>query len=381
MLCVTDFPAFSQGHNTGMGERSAEKRVSLSERVFRLEKAHDACNVYLNYSGCGQVGDDADGWFSDFVCKNLRLEIKGNLNDRLYYRFRHRLNRSNDATDFDKFARATDIMMVGYRFNNHWALQVGKMCQYWGGFEFDSNPIFIHQFSDMMDNIDSPKAGFAVLYNPRDEHEFVVNVSDAINNSFFKDYPLAEAQGFRQSRSPIAAIANWNGKMCDGNLLSRWSVGVRHLARSTWSRQFVAGTKLNLSKLQAYLDYSYEKSTVDRIGIASRELAAMLPDNWGYFRNASYTSFVLKLDWQFAARWNLFAKSMSEYCHVKNISGTARKHYTYLAGAEFNPFDDQDLRLYAAYIGDTRRYSSSVPLGRNSTNRLEIGIIYRLKVL
>lgn len=109
----------------------------------------DPFNVYLNYhfAGVAQLGD-ADGNGIEFKCKQLRFEIKGDLTERIYYRLRHRLNKPNAAASEDNFAKATDYMMVGYKLSDKWAIQAGKMCQIWGGYEFDDNPIYIYQYSD-----------------------------------------------------------------------------------------------------------------------------------------------------------------------------------------------------------------------------------------
>ena len=83
-------------------------------------------NVYFNYAASAQVQSDADHkWSTNFENKQLRLEIKGNLTDKLYYRFRHRLNKSNAAKSGDNFAKATDIMMVGYKFSDKFKLEGG----------------------------------------------------------------------------------------------------------------------------------------------------------------------------------------------------------------------------------------------------------------
>lgn len=370
----------AQGNNTGYGEEKYNIE-SLAERVFKLEKKQDYCNVYINFNACGQFGHDPDGWFGNFKCKQLRLEIKGNITDHLYYRLRHRLNRSNDAADLDNFARATDIMMVGYRFNDHWAINAGKMTQYLGSFEFDLNTIYIHQFSDMVDNIDSPKAGVAILYNPVKNHEFVLNITNSINRSFFKEFPGTEAQGFESTRMPISVLLNWNGNMADNRFQTRWSAGFRHLAKDTWCYQFIIGQKLNLEKLQIFLDYSIEKSDVDRIGIVSAELATLLPEGWAYFRDATYNSIVARLDWQFHNKWNLFAQGMAEFSYLSKYKETVRQHYTYLGGVEFLPVKGQDLRIYASYVGDTKKYADDIPVGTFCRNRFELGLIYRLKIL
>ena len=158
-LLLTIFLALSLGvsaqDNHGYGSNDA-KFKSLAEEVAKLQKHNDMFNVYFNYAASAQVQSDADHkWSTNFENKQLRLEIKGNLTDKLYYRFRHRLNKSNAAKSEDNFAKATDIMMVGYKFSDKFKLEGGKMCQTWGGFEFDENPMYIYEFSDMVGNMDN----------------------------------------------------------------------------------------------------------------------------------------------------------------------------------------------------------------------------------
>jgi len=138
------------GANTGMGG-SDGNYASLAEKVANLEKKNDAFNVYFNYAASFRAEQNGDKeWSTAFTNKQLRLEIKGNIGDHLYYRFRHRLNKGTDARG-DNFAKATDIMMAGWKFNDKLSIQAGKMCQIWGGFEFDENPMYIYQYSDMVD--------------------------------------------------------------------------------------------------------------------------------------------------------------------------------------------------------------------------------------
>ena len=61
---------------------------SLAEEVTKLKKSSDMFNVYLNTAASAQVETDNEHeWSTGFKNKHLRLEIKGNLTDKLYYRF------------------------------------------------------------------------------------------------------------------------------------------------------------------------------------------------------------------------------------------------------------------------------------------------------
>ena len=103
---------------------------SLAEEVAHLKKSNDMFNVYINYASAAQVTSDAaHQWNTGFTNKHFRLEVKGNLTDKLYYRLCHRLNNSTDARSGDNLAKATDIMMIGYKFSDKFHLEAGKVCQ------------------------------------------------------------------------------------------------------------------------------------------------------------------------------------------------------------------------------------------------------------
>lgn len=372
----------AQGNNTGMGGDEQDSSPSLAERVMNIEKKQDAFNVYLNFSGAGGAefgeGDNKTG----FRCKQLRLEIKGNITDHLYYRFRHRLNKSNAAADEDNFAFATDYMMVGFRLNEKWAVQAGKMCQFWGGYEFDENPMYIYQYSDMVDCLDSPKAGLAILYKPIPSQEFVIEVSNARNKSLEAAFPGISAQDIKDTKSPLAYIMNWNGNFADNRFQTRWSYGLRVLAQNTYSRQIILGQKLNLPKFQCYIDYSYEYDDIDRMGIISKETTHLLPTGQSYFKNVEYHSLVAKADWQFDKQWNFYIQGMYETAsvrkHVDKLKNY-RKHYSYFTGVEYYPDKSQDLRFSLSYIGQSFNYSKKCGIQDKNEGRVELGIMYRLK--
>ena len=373
---------FAQGNNTGYGGDDNNQSASIAERVLKIEKKQDAFNLYLNFSGAGGIeiggGDNKSG----FKCKQLRLEIKGNLTKHLYYRLRHRLNKANYAAEEDNFAKATDYMMVGYRFNNKWSVQAGKMCQYWGGYEFDANPMYIYQYSDMIDNLDSPKTGLVVLYKPLPSQEFVVEVSNARNEKLETSYPGITAQGIKDARATLAYILNWNGSFANNLIQTRWSWGIRTLAKNTYSYQMILGQRLNLQKFQCYVDYSFEADDIDRMGIITREAKHLLPVGQSHFEKVAYHSLVAKADWQFAKHWNMYVQGMFETASVRKgvqeLKGY-RKHYSYFAGVEYYPVKSQDLRISLSYLGQTFCFAEKSRLQGRNESRIELGMMYRIK--
>jgi len=75
------------------------------------------------------------------------------------------------------------------------------------------------------------------------------------------------------SKLPLTYIANWNGNFFNDRLQTRWAWGLQTQAKGKYSRMLSLGQRLNLPKLQWYIDYSGAVDELDRLRIASGELA------------------------------------------------------------------------------------------------------------
>ena len=382
--------AAAQGDNVGMGGPDGNY-ASLAERIANIEKKNDAFNVYFNYAASAQAIYDGHTWSSKLANKQLRLEIKGNITPQLFYRLRHRMNKANTAQGEDNFAKATDIMMVGYNVNDKLTIMGGKMCQIWGGHEFDENPMYIYQYSDMVDNMDNFMAGVVVAYHPVPSQEIAVEVSDANNGKFTDEYGAGavaitgHGDGIRQlekSNNPLTYIVNWNGNFFGGRFQTRWSWGLQTQAEGHYSRMLTLGQKLNLDKIQWYFDYMGEFDDLDRLGIATSELVTAPGVHLG---KVHYNSFITKLNWQFAPQWNLMLKGCYETTTVKGGNfDKYRKSWLYAGSVEYYPVKSQDFRVFLAYIGRSCKYTEQAKaladLDNYNTNRIELGFMYRIKV-
>ena len=387
--------ANAQGNNIGMGGCDGDIQ-SIHERITKLEKKNDMFNLYFNYAASFQAEHNSlsDEWGTKFANKQLRSEIKGNLTDKLYYRLRHRLNKATDAKGEDNFAKATDIMMVGYNFNDKLSISGGKMCQIWGGFEFDENPMYIYQYSDMVDNMDNFMAGVTVSYKPIPTQEIAVEISNAYNGKFADEYGDEavvvnndEAQALQKSKNPLTYIINWNGSFFDGKLNTRWAWGLQTQAKGKYSRMLTLGQQLNLPKFQWYFDYMGAFDDLDRLKIATNELGGAFVDDEGnalgnvYLGKVHYNSFITKANWQFAPSWNLMLKGMYETASVTKMEQfkNYRKSFGYMGSIEYYPAKQQDFRLFLAYVGRKYDYSTKCGLKDYNTDRIELGFMYRIK--
>lgn len=386
--------ANAQGNNIGMGGGDGDIQ-SIHERITKLEKKNDMFNLYFNYAASFQAEHNSlsDEWGTKFANKQLRIEIKGNLTDKLYYRLRHRLNKATDAKGEDNFAKATDIMMVGYNFNDKLSISGGKMCQIWGGFEFDENPMYIYQYSDMVDYMDNFMAGVTVSYKPIPTQEIAVEISNSYNGKFADEYGDEavvvnndERKALQKSKNPLTYIINWNGSFFDGKLNTRWAWGLQTQAKGKYSRMLTLGQQLNLPKFQWYFDYMGAFDDLDRLKIATNELRDAFDGGDGdagnvYLGKVHYNSFITKANWQFAPSWNLMLKGMYETASVTKMEQfkNYRKSFGYMGSIEYYPAKQQDFRLFLAYVGRKCDYSTKCGLKDYNTDRIELGFMYRIK--
>jgi len=324
-------------------------------------------NMYFNF----QTSLDAEkvgknDLTTKFYARQLRLEVRGDLTERIFYRFRHRLNKPNAAASLDNLATATDMMYAGFRLNEKWTATVGKMCQMWGGYEFDLNPMNIYEYSDFLNNMDNFMLGAMITYTPNPNHEFNLQITDVRNSNFADLYATATAT-IKESNTPLAYIFNWNGNLLDGLVQTRWGAGLQSEADGYTNALVMLGTKLNLPKFQVFLDYMMANDQLDRLKFTPRSKAEVVKD-------AKYNSFVLKAEYQPAPEWNIFAQGLYETANSSLVNNEF-KGIGYFAGVEYLPFKEQDLRFFLAYIGRSRDKNSAV----ENTNRVSVGMMYRIK--
>lgn len=327
-------------------------------------------NMYFNF----QTSLDAEkkgenDLTTKFQARQLRLEVRGDLTERIFYRFRHRLNKPNAGASLDNLAKATDLLYAGFRLNEKWSATVGKMCQAWGGYEFDLNPMNIYEYSDFLENMDNFMLGAMITYAPNPNHEFNLQITDVRNSNFADLYATATAT-IKESNTPLAYIFNWNGNLLDGLVQTRWGAGLQSEADGYTNALVMLGTKLNLPKFQVFLDYMMANDQLDRLKftpLSNNASAAPVKD-------AKYNSFVLKAEYQPAPEWNIFAQGLYETAN-SSLANNEFKGLGYFAGVEYLPFKEQDLRFFLAYIGRSRDTNSV----KVDTNRVSVGMMYRIK--
>ncbi len=357
----------------------------VEDKIKSLESHNKQLNIFFNFQASldaiAREGQDTE---VAFKARQLRLEIKGDLNDKIFYRFRHRLNKSTSAQSLDNLAKATDIMYVGYRATDKFTIVAGKQSQAWGTFEFDINPMSIYEYSDFIENMDNFMLGANFIYQASKNQELQFQITDSRNSKMEDIYGDLSSQGIEASASPLTYILNWNGSFLNNQFQTRWAYGIQTQAKDKYSNMITLGNKLNLSKFQLAFDYMRADEDIDRLGYATMDGADYLAANdMKVFEDVTSNTFILKADYQPMPQWNIFAKGLYETTSVNNVPAyddNFRKAYGYFGGVEYMPFKDQDLKVFLAYIGRKYEFTDALPALKDyNTNRVSLGLMYRIK--
>ena len=349
--------------------KQAQAMPDTSEGINPIDKRF---NMYFNFQSSldAEKAEGAD-MTAKFKARQLRLEVRGNITDRIFYRFRHRLNRPTAAVKLDNLATATDMLYAGFHIDHKWALTVGKMCQAWGGYEFDLNPMNIYEYSDFIDNMDNFMLGGMITYAPNTNHEFNLQVTDVRNDSFENIYANRGPQStLKQSNVPLTYILNWNGFLFDGILQTRWGVGLQSEADGYNNTMVMLGTRVALPKFQAFLDYMRADEQLDRLNYTPQSVNG----KGDPLKDTKYNTFVLKGEYQPIPSLNLFAQGIYETAE-SDLAGNKMTGLGYYGGIEYLPFPSQDLRFFLAYVGRSREVADVT----KTNHRVSLGMMYRIK--
>lgn len=362
---------------------------TLFEELTDVKKKSDKFNLYLNMQG-GFDANFRDGFEEGtFKMRQLRIEMKGNINNWLSYRYRQRLNRSNDGGGMiDNVPTSIDYAGIGIKLNNRFNLFAGKQCTAYGGIEFDLNPIDIYEYSDMIENMSNFMTGLNIGYNLTSTQQLNLQILNSRNGSFDNTYGITENEegklpDLKSGKLPLVYTLNWNGTFND-IFKTRWSASILNEAKSKNMYYYALGNELNLDKFNMFLDFMYAQEGIDRNGTITGIVGR--PGGHNVF-DTGYLSVVTKLNYRFLPKWNVFVKGMYETASVTKSTediakGNYRTSWGYLAGVEYYPMET-NLHFFLTYVGRSYNFTSRAKiLGQEdySTNRISVGFIWQMPV-
>lgn len=293
----------------------------------------------------GEVLRDATGFKGQWL--NLRLD--GQINDRISYSYRQRLNKNSSRTFFD----ATDWLHIDWKATDDLSLSAGKQVVAIGGYEYDRAPIDLYYCSEFWNNIPCYQLGVSAAYSVTPADQILFQVCNT---------PFREWVG----NNKYAYNLMWYGS--HGFWETMWSANMIQSAGDHWMNYIALGNRFNFTDWM-HLD----------IDIMNRALM----DDFSVFED-----FSLMTEFSVSPRKDLriFAK------YTFDVNDTTDDGYDLLvhdgtflsmisAGAEYTPAEAPNLKLFVAGFhswGDNTN-KNGTRMGEQTC--LEMGVKWRLDIL
>ena len=324
---------------------------------------------------------------SKFKMEQFRLEFKGQVHEKVYFRFRDRYTRAQTSESIDNLSRSVDLAFIRVDASKNLNFTLGKMCAAWGGFEFDYNPIDIYEYSDIIEMADNFLTGVGATYQANKNHSFTVQVLDSRTKSFEELY--GPQPNFTEAQAPLAFVANWTGSLFDGKLKTMWGYALHTEAEKTFMNYLALGQELTLGKLVVAYDFKLSKEDLDRTGIVS----ATVPDAlypWA-LEDTKYIGHWMHIHYRLNDKINLSLIGMMDIADWENdnldplkTDNHIRTAWGYIPSVEYYPWKDLNLKFFANVVGRIYDYSdyasSRFGVKDYNTARFSVGFIAPLGI-
>lgn len=335
---------------------------------------------------------------SRFRNEQFRLEIRGQVHEKVFFRFRDRYTRAQTSESIDNISRSVDLAYLRFDINPKFSISAGKMCADWGAWEFDWNPIDIYEYSDIVEYADNFLTGVGFSYAPSTKNQFTFQVLDSRTKSFDELY--GTQPNFTESKAPLAFVANWRGSLFNGKVKTIWSYSLFNEAQDSLSNsanmnyialgnEFIVSDKFNF-----IYDFKWSLEDLDRTTIVSETVPDALYayslanteyiGHWVHFRYKItpkvHFTFVGMLD---VANW----KNAVKVDGANNPTGETkiRDAWGYIPAVEYFPWSDLNLKFFANWVGRSYKYTDYAKdrMGAvdYTTGRFTIGFISPLGIL
>ena len=293
---------------------------------------------------------------SHFQGDYLNLHVIGQLNDKLSFRVRQRLNKKvEDTNPFN----ATDFLWLKWQPLEKWSFTAGKQPILIGGYEIDQAPIDVYYYGAFSNNLYQYYAfGASASFHPAPGQ-------------------VISAQFIPSPISPVTQNAYSYNLYWNGHIWPWWkTIYSYNLVEDELHRKmnwFVLGNKFDMGKLVVDVDL------IDRVAFGQKNMlsdwsvivkAILTLGNWclctkvGYERNDAGN-----IDPNWNSDWDAIVPASHRGSY--DLVLPAGNDYLYGGlGFEYFPLGNENLRIHLAYFWDNH----------DKVNNYDVGITWRFKI-
>ena len=382
----------AQKQERQMGDTTYYKTLIPEEKQGLLKNVSVIANMQFALRN-----EFMDGEYTQTRFRNeqFRLEIRGQVHEKVFFRFRDRYTRAQTSEGIDNLSRSVDLAYLRFDLSEKFSIAAGKMCADWGAWEFDWNPIDIYEYSDIVEYADNFLTGVGFTYTPSKRNQWTFQVLDSRTKPFSELY--GDQPNFTESKAPLAFVANWRGSLFGGKVKTIWSYSLfneaQDLEGKSANMNYIAlGNEFNFTKFRFIYDFKWSDEDLDRTTIVS----STVPDNLYPFAlaNTQYIGHWVNFRYEVSSKVHLTLVGMMDIANWKNSfndpTNTAgeehiRTAWGYIPAVEYYPWSDLNIKFFVNYVGRIYKYSDYAKdrfgVSDYNTGRFCIGFISPLGIL
>lgn len=350
VLCIMmPFSAISQDNNERKEKKKKERKEVNPNFKHRFTTFHLEARAAFEYdydvtkwsnitNPLNPVTGTADQHNYGFHGDYFNFLLGGEIGDHISYFIRQRIiPHAGTVNFFDN----TDYLYIQYKFNDQWALRMGKEALFVGGFEYDAPPIDVYYNTHYWGAFPCFHVGVSAIYTDKSgKNKVVLQVA---NSPYVKYVDNDDNPHNNWKKGLFSYNIFWNGNF--GPFSALYSINMMEYERGKFINYIALGNKLHFQHWSIYLDYTNRAAGFDK-----------------FFDDFSLAS---RLDWHVSPSVNLFAKGGYEqntsghYYTINNaevdvdmMMPNNRRYWFYGLGMEYRPRVYPDLRVHA-YVANS----------------------------
>jgi hypothetical protein len=369
--------------------KQTDTTITQTVRIIPVDKATLLKNmsVIMNMQYANN-SDFQDGKYTgtNFALNQFRLEIKGQVFDHVFFRFRDRYTRDPITQSVDNINHSVDMAFVGVDVSPEFSLAFGKMCADYGGYEFDANPIDIYQYNDIVEYADNFLTGVQLTWTASKDHQFAFQILNARTQAYAEIYDTIP--GVTAAKFPAALVGNWRGSFADGKFATFWSYALIIEANNKNVYYTALGNQFNSGNWSVQYDFKYMSDEIDRLGLVT----SLIPQSYSPYAalNTAYIEHWLRVEYTLAPQWKaeligMVSEASWDGNPDPNKDNHLRTAWGIIPSVEYYPFKGLNLKFFASYVGRYYDYTdyarSKFGLENSTTGTIMVGFISPLVVL
>lgn len=324
--------------------------------AFEYDYEHDEWGYSspLGVPSHGEATQHNYGFHGDY----FNFLLGGEVGDHISYFIRQRIIPIKGYTEFFD---NTDFLYIQYRFNDNWALRLGKEALYVGGYEYDAPPIDVYYYTHYWGAFPCFHLGASAIYTDKSgKNKVVLQVANS---------PYVKYGGNTWKSGLLSYNLYWAGNF--GPFHTLYSVNMMEYQRGKFINYIALGNQLRFPKWSIYLDWTNRAAGFEN-----------------FFEDFSLVS---RVDWHVTPSVNLFAKGgyeqntagyyYDDHVDVDMLMPNDLAHCFYGLGVEYRPRVYPDLRVHAFVANSVRTLPTGI-VGdygfRDMTLTANVGVSWRL---